>query len=100
MLCMDGELLEERNCFNCVFCEAVREIMTPSGFMCQKQIDYWFPAGIPESLVCENHKFKTGITIRQKLGEETINGLWLIQKAKGWSKEVFDEFCEKDSAWL
>ena len=92
--------MNDKNCLNCAFCEAAQEVMTPSGFICQKQIDYWFPAGIPENQVCENHKFKTGITIREKLGEETINGLWLIQKSKGWSRELFDEFCEKDSAWI
>ena len=95
----DG-LMDDKNCLNCAFFEAAREIPTSSGLMCQKQIDCWFPTGIPENQACVRHKFKTGITIREKLGEETINGLWMIQKSKGWSREMFDEFCEKDSAWI
>lgn len=90
----------ERNCFNCDFCEAEQEITTPSGLICQKQIDCWFPEGIPVNQFGDNHRFETGIAIREKLGEETINGLWLIQKDRGWSRKIFDEFCEKESAWL
>lgn len=91
---------KEKNCYNCVFCEAAIDIPTPSGFMCQKQDDRWFPGGIPDKQICERHRFETGITIREKIGEESVHGLWILQKAKGLSRELFDMFLEKDSAWL
>lgn len=91
---------EEKNCLNCAFCETTRDIPTPTGFMCQKQNERWFPGGIPDKMICERHKFETGISIRDKIGEESVNGLWLIQKAKGWSREMFEMFVNKDSAWL
>ena len=91
---------KEKNCYNCAFLGAPMDIPTPSGVMCQKQNDRWFPGGIPDKEICDRHKFPTGITVREKLGEESVHGLWLLQKSKGWSRELFDMFLEKDSAWL
>ena len=65
-----------------------------------KQDNRWFPDGIPDNRICEKHRFPTGITVKEKLGEDTVNGLWLIQKSKGWSREMFDRFSEQDSAWI
>lgn len=90
----------EKSCLNCAFCEMSIDIPTPTGFMCQKQDDRWFPGGIPDKCICENHKFLTGITIREKIGEENVPGLWLLKKAEGWSREKFDRALENDSAWL
>lgn len=91
---------KEKNCYKCAFCKPSIDIPTPSGFMCQKQNDRWFPGGIPDKEICERHKSRTGITVREKLGEEGIHGLWILLKAKGWSREIFELFLENDSAWL
>lgn len=92
--------IKKRNCLNCVFCKVQIYPPSPSGFMCQKPDDKWFPGGIPDKRICEKHKFPTGITIREKIGEENILGLWLLKKTEGWSREMFDEALENDSAWL
>ncbi len=91
---------KEKNCFNCAFCEAAMDILTPTGLVCRKQYDRWFPGGIPDKQICEKHKFPTGITIKEKMGEETIHAIWLLKKSEGWSREMFEELVEKDSAWV
>lgn len=97
---MESENKERKNCFNCAFCNFALDMLTTTGCVCQKQDDRWFPGGIPDKYICEKHKFPTGITIREKMGEETIHGIWLLKKAEGWSREMFDEVVEKDSVWL
>lgn len=89
---------ETRKCSNCVFCSSVEGIMTDTGLVCENQDNKFYPGGIPEKGVCERHRFKSGIKVREKVGEENIPGLWLIQKSKGWSREIFEMFLEEDSA--
>lgn len=90
----------EKSCLNCAFCDIARDIQTPTGYMCMKQDDRWFPDGIPDKRICEKHRFSTGITIREKLGENALVGLWIMCKSNGWSREMFDRFSEQDSAWI
>ena len=95
---MDGK---EKSCFNCAFCSAsTGHFITPTGFICEKQDDVWYPGGIPDSRCCEKHRFPTGITIREKFGEESIPALWLIAKSRGISRVDFGRLLERDSCFI